>query len=53
MMETTEGGAAPATAATPWPEVRQIGLADIIEVLAAGLVFLLAGNAIGPAPGAA
>ena len=36
-METTEGGTAAAKATTQWPEVRQIGLADIIDVLAAGL----------------
>jgi uncharacterized membrane protein len=36
-MKTAEGGSSRASSATQWPEVRQITLADIIEVLAAGL----------------
>ena len=37
MTETARANTAPAPASAQWPEVQPIGIADILEVLAAGL----------------
>ena len=56
MTETTRANTAPVTAATQWPEVQPIGIADILEVVATGLRDFRAAplyrRAVAPAPGA-
>ena len=56
MMEAAKVGTPPANAATRWPAAQPIGIADILEVLAAGLRDFRAAplyrRAVAPAPGA-